>query len=138
MKNFNAEGLRSRNEQKRQAARTAVITALRAAGAKGLTQRDIVETAGVSDHTVRTHMPSIRAERLAHIGPWVLHGTKLVPTYIYGTGKDEKRDDYEHLLADVVVVDIEREARAEAMRKHEKWLRNWTAHRDAAAAWITV
>lgn len=135
-KNFNAAGMQAVNERKREAARSAVITALRAAGAKGLTQRDIVEAAGVSDHTVRAHMPSIRAERLVHIGPWVVHGTKLVPTYIYGLGVDAKRDAYTHLLADAVVVDIEREARREAMRRHEKWQRNWTAHRDAAASWF--
>lgn len=133
---FNTTGMKAANERKREAARNAVITALRAAGEKGLTARDIVEAAGVSYHTVRFHMPELRLQNLAHIGPWELHGKQLVPSFIYGPGVDTKRDDYTHLLADAVVVDIEREARREAMRRHEKWQRSWTAHRDAAAAWI--
>ncbi|CAJ0737807.1 hypothetical protein R16034_00855 [Ralstonia edaphis] len=134
-KNFNAAGMKAANEKKREAARNAIITALRAAGSKGLTQRDLVVAANVSDHTVRAHMPSIRAEGHAHVGPWELHGTKLMPTYIYGPGVDAKRDDYMHLLADITIVDVEREARREAERRHQKRQRDWKPRR-AEAAWF--
>lgn len=135
-KNFNADGMQAANERKREAARNAVITALRAAGAKGLTARDIVETTGVSYHTVRAHMPDLRLQKLAHIGPWELHGTQLVPTYVYGTGVDAKREDYLHLRAENLGKDVEGEARTEAKRRHEKWARNWRPSRPAEAAWF--
>ena len=133
---FNTTGMKAANERKRQAAEAAVLAALRAAGPAGATVKELVLASDVSDVGIRTHIRAMRDNELVHIASWCMRGTKLVAVFAMGAGEDAKEEDYMHLRQEKAAESAEAEARKEARRRHEKWQRSWTAHRDAAAAWI--
>ncbi|MFX3547658.1 hypothetical protein V8918_02710 [Ralstonia mannitolilytica] len=136
MKNFNADGLRAFNQAKCQAAREAVIDALRAAGPAGATVEELVLASDISDVGIRTHIRAMRASGLVHICSWRLRGTQLVAVFAMGAGDDAKEEDYMHLRREKAAESAEAEARKEARRRHAAWQSKFRPHRDAAAAWL--
>ncbi|WP_353627583.1 hypothetical protein ABNQ24_12515 [Ralstonia pseudosolanacearum] len=132
MKSLNTTGLHARNEQKRQFAETAILAAVRAADAEGLTPSEIIRSTKISDRTVRERLQALRERELLHVGLWRVKSNQLTPAYVSGPGEDALAKDYQHLRDK----DAEGEARKEMELKHAKWARNWRPHRPPEAAWI--
>lgn len=139
MKNANTDGLRASNARKRQQTFERVIAALKEAGSAGLAFHELRKKTVALDTSLRAVLTSLREDDAVHVGCFKLMRRQLVPSYVLGSGDDACIDDYRYLQAQATVAeaqDAEAAARSEAVRKHEKWQRDWRPHRPAEAAWF--
>jgi hypothetical protein len=140
-KDFDVSGLMASNAAKRRRTHERVVAALKEAGSEGLAFHELRKKTVALDTSLRSILTALREENSVHIGCFKLMRRQLVPSYVLGAGDDACIDDYRYLQEQATAAeaeDVEAAAHTEALRKHEKWQRSWTAHRDAAAAWITV
>jgi len=123
-----------------------VLQCIKEAGLRGIHKKAIHRDLGIRERIVNPMVDDMHQRKLIHIAGWTCFGgAGDVGLYATGDKRDapkaprqitEKALRQKERRLGITALDEETQLRLMVEKKHQAWAKQWTPHRDPAAAWI--
>lgn len=123
-----------------------ILQCIKEAGLRGVHKKEIHRVLGIRERIVNPMVDDMHKRKLVHIAGWTCFGG-AGDVGLYAIGKKRDMPKVQRQITDKALrqrerrqgfaaLDEETQLRVLVEKKHQAWAKNWTPHRDPAAAWF--